>query len=211
VYGLRDGFIVSHSGNMGVKQGLHVVLEAAALARIAYPELLFLLVGDGAVRPMLQEHARRIGADNVIFVPLLDLALFRDMLAASDVCLVSQQRTVADIVFPSKMLTLLSAGRPLVASVNEDSEVARVLRDAGAGIRAEPEDPEALLASIMELRTHPEHRAKMGASGRVYSRQHWEKNTALGAFESSLFEAVYGSRAAESDEPELERADELRG
>ncbi len=143
-YEIGDRFIVSHSGNMGVKQGLEVVLGAAEIARDSHPELLFLLVGDGAVKSKLQETARLRRLGNVVFLPILPGATFHDMLAASDLCLVTQQRAVADIVFPSKVLTLLSAGRPVVASLSEGSEVARVLRDAGAGVRTEPEDPGAL-------------------------------------------------------------------
>ncbi len=191
-YEIGDRFIVSHSGNMGVKQGLEVVLGAAETARDSHPELLFLLVGDGAVKSKLQESARVRRLDNVVFLPILAGATFRDMLAASELCLVTQQRAVADIVFPSKVLTLLSAGRPVVASLSEGSEVARVLRDAGAGVRTEPEDPGALLDEILHLQARPDRRAAMGANGRAYAQQHWEKGQALHAFESRLLEVVYG-------------------
>src|SRR5208282_558695 len=56
-YGLQGKLIVSHSGNMGVKQGLEVILEAAARSR-QRPDLHYLFVGDGAMRPQLEEQAR---------------------------------------------------------------------------------------------------------------------------------------------------------
>lgn len=191
-YGMPDRFIVSHSGNMGVKQGLEVVLGAAELALNVHPELVFLLVGDGAVKARLQESARLRGLDNVVFLPILSTELFRDMLAASDVCMVTQQKTVADIVFPSKVLTLLSAGRPVVASLSEGSEVARVLNDARAGVRTGPEDPRALLDAIVDLQKRPEERAAMGANGRAYAQRHWEKERTLRVFERRLLEIVHG-------------------
>jgi colanic acid biosynthesis glycosyl transferase WcaI len=206
-YGISGRFIVSHSGNMGVKQGLEVVLDAAELAHQRYPDLLFLLVGDGAVKRELHERARSRSLGNVVFAPILPARLFHEMLAASDVCLVTQQRIVADIVFPSKVLTLLSAGRPVAASLSEGSEVARVLRDSDAGVRTEAEDPLALLEAILDLRDRPERRAAMGANGRAYARQHWEKGHALRIFESRVMEAVSnkfaGTQAKSAGEPEF--------
>jgi len=194
--GIGDRFVVSHSGNMGVKQGLQVVLHAAEIARDRHPELLFLLVGDGAMKPKLQETARRRGLSNVVFLPILPGKLFRDMLAASDLCLVTQQRSVSDIVFPSKTLTLLSAGRPIIASLSKGSEVARVLRDTGAGVRTEAEDSEALLAAILDLRSQPQRRVAMGGNGRAYARQHCEKERALSVFERQLLKVVHGNGTA---------------
>ena len=194
-YAVRDRFIVSHCGNMGVKQGLEVVLGAAERARGSHPELLFLMVGDGAMKPKLEQSARRRGLDNVRFLPILSTDIFRDMLAASDLCLVTQQKTVADIVFPSKVLTLLSAGRPVVASLSSGSEVARVLNDARAGVRAEAEDSSALLEAVSHLKAHPEQRASMGANGRSYAQDHWEKGRTLRLFETRLLEIVDGDRA----------------
>jgi colanic acid biosynthesis glycosyl transferase WcaI len=74
------------------------------------------------------------------------------VLAAADVCLVTQQRTVADVVFPSKVLTLLAAGKPVIASVTGGSAVANAIAGAGAGMVVTPEDGGALVAAIETLR-----------------------------------------------------------
>ena len=128
---------------MGVKQGLDVVLDAALQTR-SNPAIVYLLVGDGAMRPHLEARARALGLDNVRIVPLLDHERFLRLLAAADVCLVTQQRTVADVVFPSKVLTLLAAGKPVIASVTGGSAVANVISGAGAGMVVPPEDGDAL-------------------------------------------------------------------
>jgi colanic acid biosynthesis glycosyl transferase WcaI len=185
-YNIGTRFIVSHSGNMGVKQGLEVVLGAAELAQTKYPELLFLLVGDGAMKQKLQQSTAARRLENVLFVPILQPQSFHQMLAASDLCLITQQRSVSDIVFPSKVLTLLSAGRPILASLSEGSEIARVLRDAGAGLRTEAQDPTALLDGVLKLRALPWLRAQMGVNGRSYAQHHWEKGRALKMFENCM-------------------------
>jgi colanic acid biosynthesis glycosyl transferase WcaI len=176
--GLGDAFLVLHAGNMGVKQGLDVVLDAALQTR-SNPAIVYLLVGDGAMRPHLEGRARALGLDNVRMLPLLDHERFLRLLAAADVCLVTQQRTVADVVFPSKVLTLLAAGKPVIASVTGGSAVANVISGAGAGMVVPPEDGDALLAAIEALRRDPPLRAGMGAAGRAYASRHWERTATL--------------------------------
>jgi len=176
--GLGDAFLVLHAGNMGVKQGLDVVLDAAHQTR-SNSGIVYLLVGDGAMRPHLEARARALALDNVRIVPLMDHERFLRVLAAADVCLVTQQRTVADVVFPSKVLTLLAAGKPVIASVTSGSAVANVIAGAGAGMVVRPEDGVALATAIEELRGDPSRRAGMGTAGRAYASSHWERTATL--------------------------------
>ncbi|HEX8924605.1 MAG TPA: glycosyltransferase family 4 protein, partial [Terriglobales bacterium] len=125
-HNLGQKFVVTHSGNMGMKQGLEVILEAASLNRDD-DSICFLLVGDGAARKRIEARAQELKLKNVRFMPVLDTAEYRGLLAASDVCLVTQQKTVSDIVFPSKTVSYLAAGCAVVASVNAASEVARAI------------------------------------------------------------------------------------
>jgi putative colanic acid biosynthesis glycosyltransferase WcaI len=175
---LGDAFLVLHAGNMGVKQGLDVVLDAAQQTRFD-PGILYVLVGDGAMRPHLERRAHRLGLDNVRIVPLLDHERFLRLLAAADVCLVTQQRTVADVVFPSKVLTLLAAGKPVIASVTGGSAVANVIAGAGAGTVVPAEAGDALVTAIEALRRDTSLRAGMGAAGRAYASRHWERTATL--------------------------------
>jgi len=177
-HGLDSHFLVLHAGNMGVKQGLDVVLGAAELSR-GDTELIYLLVGDGAARPALEAYAAAAALPNVRFMPLQPHPKFIDLLAAVDVCLITQQRSVADVVFPSKTLTLMAAARPLIASVNSRSEVARVVTEAGAGVVVEPENPQALGRAVEQLRNEPEERRAMGRRAREYSRTKWEREQIL--------------------------------
>jgi colanic acid biosynthesis glycosyl transferase WcaI len=111
------------------------------------------------------------------------------------VCVVTQQRTVADVVFPSKVLTLLSAGKPVVASVTGGSAVANVVAGAGAGMIVTPEDGGALAAAIETLRADPSRRASMSAAGRGYASQHWERTRTLSYLSEMLQRVVRPSAA----------------
>lgn len=184
-FGLTGKFLVVHSGNMGVKQGLDVILDAARLTA-NNPEIAYLIVGDGAARADLQRKAAELALTNVQFLPLLPPDQFREMLAAADVALITQQKTVSDIVFPSKTVTLLAAGCPVIASVNSESEIARVIAASGAGTVVAPEDPGALANEILALRSDPATRSRMTYAGTQYARKHWEGSKILPYIEDEL-------------------------
>lgn len=189
-----SSFIVAHFGNMGIKQGLRVVLEAASLSR-GERGTDYLLVGDGAARSALEVHARGLNLLNLRFLPLQPRERFLELLAQSDVCLVTQQQSVADIVFPSKVITLLAAARPVVASVGAGSEVAQVITESGAGFVVAPEDPRALASAVARIRADPALAVRMGNAGRAYALSRWERETVLKSTEQKLVD-VFNRRAA---------------
>jgi len=186
-YGIGDRFLVTHSGNMGVKQGLDVVLDAAALDR-GDASVLFLVVGSGADCERIQRRAAEMALENVRFLPVLDEGDFRGLLAASDICLVTQQLSVSEIAFPSKIVTYLAAGRPVIGSVNRDCEVARVIEESGAGKVADAEEAEALSLAIQEMRS--EDLGNYGIKAREYASLRWSPVRVLGHLEQSLAAAA---------------------
>lgn len=184
-YGLEGKFLVTHSGNMGLKQALGVIVEAAAMNH-KDDSTVFLLVGDGADRENIQNRIADLGLSNVRLLPLLETSEFRGLLGASDLCLVTQQKSVSDIVFPSKVVTYLTAGRPVLGSVNSKSEVARVICESGAGRVVEPENAEVLLRAIHELRETDLEACSLSA--REYACRRWSSARVLGHLEKMLLE-----------------------
>jgi colanic acid biosynthesis glycosyl transferase WcaI len=186
-HNIGDKFLITHSGNMGVKQGLDVVLGAATLSH-GDESVLFLLVGNGADCERIKQRAAEMQLANVRFLPLLSDAEFRGLLAASSICLVTQQNSVAGIAFPSKVVTYLAAGRPIVASVNRTCEVARVIEESGAGRVVDAEDPGALWLAIEEM--HREDLSKYAERARAYANLRWSSVRVLGNLERSLTAAA---------------------
>jgi colanic acid biosynthesis glycosyl transferase WcaI len=184
-HGLEGKFMVTHTGNMGVKQGLDVMLDSALQFR-EQRDVVFILAGDGAMKPRLQERAAALGLANLRFLPLQEPTDFLQMLAATDMALIVQQSSVSDIVFPSKTVTLLSAARAVAASVSANSEIGRVIVESGGGIVTEPENVGALSAAIKEFLENPGKRLAMGRSGRQYALQHWGETQVLSNLEGHL-------------------------
>ena len=98
-------------------------------------------------------------------------------------------------MIPSKLLTYMSSGRPVVAAVSGRSEAARQVRRADCGALLPAESPDALLCGINELRRAPALRQRLGRNGRAYAEAHFTKDRVLQSYER-LFTAV-GFPAAE--------------
>ncbi len=110
-----DQIVALHSGNMGLKQGLENVVEAARLATIEAPEVRFVLMGDGSQKDALVDQGKTVPA--LSFLPPAEQADFPDVLAAADVLLVNERASAVDMSLPSKLTSYLRAGRPVIAAV----------------------------------------------------------------------------------------------
>ncbi|MGH2731244.1 MAG: glycosyltransferase, partial [Actinomycetota bacterium] len=126
---------------------------------------------------------------NVHFVDLQPPERLPEVLAAADVHVVPLRRGLARSSVPSKTYSVLAAGRPLIASVDEGSEVARIVERSGAGIAVPPEDPESLTKAIKALLDAPEEAARMGAAGRTFI-EGWASPSAVAEAYESLFESL---------------------
>lgn len=174
--GAQNGeILILHTGNMGAKQGLETVLEAAA--QLANDDVVLVLVGDGNQRRELEAHASHLGIRNVGFRPLQD-----DLpatLAAADLLVLSQRGGVIDSVAPSKLLAYMASGKPVVAAVNEMSEAGQMIRAAGCGVVVPPEQPTSLAVALRELSNDSERRISLGQLGRKYAMANYERSHLL--------------------------------
>lgn len=174
-------FLILHSGNMGKKQNLINVVNAAECSQ-SERDFVWVLVGQGEDFPALKLAAEE-RAPNLSLLPLQPAEALAQMYAAADVLLLNQIAAIGDAVIPCKLLTYMAAGRPIVAAVNENSEAARVIRRANCGVIVAAEDPEALSAAVRSLKNEPELRRELGANARAYAEEHFTKASALEAYD----------------------------
>ncbi len=178
-----SAFLVLHTGNLGAKQKLENVLEAACCLR-DLPDVRLCLVGEGTEKARLEQHARHLGLSNVAFLPLLPRESLPSLLATADVLLLNQAARVVDMVIPSKLLTYLAAGRPVIAAVPPASEAARCLEQAGAGLVVAPEKPDLLAAAIRHLYADRDQALQMGRAARRFAELNFDSTRVLPHFEA---------------------------
>jgi colanic acid biosynthesis glycosyl transferase WcaI len=179
-FGLTGKKVVMYAGNIGMSQSLDIVIEAAeALAH--HEDVVFVINGEGATRATLEDRARHLA--NVRFVDFQVPERLPEVLAAGDIHLVPLRTGLASSSFPSKTYSILAAGRPLIASIDQDSEIAHVVERAGAGITTAPDDAVALTAAIEKLLKSPEEAQEMGRRGRAYAEEHVSPASVAAAYE----------------------------
>ncbi|MBA3350731.1 MAG: glycosyltransferase family 4 protein [Actinobacteria bacterium] len=193
-FGLQGKKVVMYAGNVGLSQSMDMVLDSA-MALEYDRDIIFVINGGGAV---LEEVARRArGLPNVRLVGMQPAARLPQVLGAADVHLVPLKRGLARSSVPSKVYSILAAGRPLVASVDEGSEVALLVERAKAGFAVAPGDAEALTKAIRRLVDDPDEARRMGEAGRRFVRG-WASPAAVAASYEELFKelaATAGARA----------------
>lgn len=164
-FGLGERRVVMYAGNLGYSQPVGLVLEAAR--RLAGREdVVFVINGAGSARAALEAEAADL--PNVVFVDLQPRERLGEVLAAGDVHLVLLRTGFARSSVPSKLYSILAASRPLVASVDPGTEVARVVEAADAGTAVPPDDADALVEALLPLLDDPERGEALGANGRRF-------------------------------------------
>jgi colanic acid biosynthesis glycosyl transferase WcaI len=189
-FGLQDKLVVMYAGNVGFSQALTPVLEAAA-ALTDEPDLAFVINGGGVARPALERAAR--GLPNVHFVDMQPAARLPEVLAAADIHLVPLKRGLAHASVPSKTYSILAAGRPLLASVDPNSEVARLVQREGCGIAVPPEDAESITKAVRRLIQSPETMRTMGQAARSFV-ENWVSPSAVAHAYEELFRELEADR-----------------
>jgi colanic acid biosynthesis glycosyl transferase WcaI len=191
----EDAFVVLFAGSMGLKQGLPNVVEAARhLTRqnSSTRRIIWVLVGDGETRPEIErlvlEHGLR---DSIRILPFQPADRLAAMFAAADVLLLNQVASVKDTVIPSKLLTYMAAGRPVLAAVNFTSQGAEILQEADGGPLVSPDDPMALAAAVQALAgASPATREAMSLRNRQYAEMHFDQRVILAQHEAFMLERM---------------------
>lgn len=170
--GAEGKFVVSYIGTMGMAHGLETVVEAASRLQQAAPEVLFVLVGEGAEKQRICALARSRKLTNLRFVDQQSREMVPAYICASDACLVLLKKSeVFKTVLPSKLLEFMSCARPVILGV--DGHAREIMQEAKAGIFFDPENSADLADAVMRLAADPPLREALGRNGRRYVLQHF--------------------------------------
>ena len=160
-------FLICYIGTMGNAHGLETLLDAAAKLQNQSPEVLFLLIGEGAEKEKVRALAQLRNLTNVRFLDQQPRESIPAFISASDACLVLLKKNdVFKTVIPTKMLEFMACARPVILGV--DGQARQIVEQSGAGIVIEPENSDALVAAISHLKANPEMRKSLGEKGREY-------------------------------------------
>jgi colanic acid biosynthesis glycosyl transferase WcaI len=188
-------FLATYSGNLGKKQGLDTLLDAAARLKTANASsatrrILILIVGDGVMRDELEAKIRILNLSEVRLMPLLVEADYHGMLAASQVGLILQAPGTGQYFLPSKLLSVLSMGLPVVTAADEDSELANAVAAGRFGVNVPTGDAKTLALTLGRLAAEPAELDLL--RGRTAWVERFSGEKVLGEFEAKLGEIANG-------------------
>ena len=173
-YGLPpDRPIILFGGQISEGRGIEELLEMAGLAAARNPDLLFLLLGEGRLDPLVRNHIAA-GGDNVVLHPPVARDDYLSIAAASDIGLVATIGDTGVPTFPSKTIDYLRAGLPVVASIEATTDYGAFITDNGFGIPVVAGATEQWLEAIVRIIDTPGLRETMVASGRRALAAHFD-------------------------------------
>jgi colanic acid biosynthesis glycosyl transferase WcaI len=174
---------ICYSGNFGKKQALDLLLPLISMLSKRRPEVRVILRGDGTERERIQQQVEAMKATNTVFLPLAPPEQFAAALQEARVHLVPQANNTANYAIPSKVFSIMAAGRPFVCIAEDGSPLQLLAKQTGAGICVAPNDDEALFSTLEQLVTDVERCRDMGELGRAYVRENLSRPKVLGEYE----------------------------
>lgn len=176
--GLGDkDVLLLYSGNIGEKQGIEIIIEAARQLE-GFSSVSFALVGSGAALERLK--ALGAGLSNVCWLPLQPMEKLNVMLNAADIHLLPQRADAADLVMPSKLTGMLASAKAVIGTAAAGTQLGDVLEQVG--VRVEPGDTRAFVTAIRMLASDSARRSELGRLSRRYAEEHLDCDHIMGRF-----------------------------
>ncbi len=179
-HGLDGETVALYTGTLGLKHDPALLL---ALAQ-ALPTLKVVVISAGPAIDWLAGRKQELGLDNLLLMPFQPMEAYPQVLGAGDILLALVGEAAAGFSVPSKILSYLAAGKPIVASIAAGNDAARTILAAEAGFVVPPGDSAAFIDRVRVLAADPEHRRRCGATARAYAERHFAIETITDRFEN---------------------------
>jgi len=166
-YKLNNKFVVVFGGNMGKPQQLENVLTLAQAA-MAYPDIVFLLLGEGVQMNRISGLIEKQNISNIYLNSTIPKQEYQDLISICDIGLISlhQDFTIPNI--PSKALDYLNVGLPILASLDKATDFGSILDRYNLGLWVHATQPEELIEKLLNLYHNKELRETMEKNGKAY-------------------------------------------
>lgn len=170
----RDGFYVTYAGNLGNSQNVGLLVECAKQFT-EYPDVRFVIFGNGSEKDALERQIKESGLSNVYLFPMQPLERVPQVYSLGDMSVVLCKAGAGGGAFPSKAASIMACGTAIVTSFDEDSDLCRIVREHDVGLCAAPEDADALAQALRTGYTDRERCRRFGENGRELAKTFFSK------------------------------------
>ena len=182
---LCDSFCFLYSGTLGMKHNPALLLELALRHRDD-AGVRVVVISEGLGARWLDARKAEHGLDNLVLLPFQPFERMPEVLASADVLVAILEPDAGVFSVPSKVLTYLCAGKPLLAAMPRENLAARTITSAGAGVVVAPHDVSAFVAAGDAFKHDRVSREVAGASARAYAERTFDIGAITDAFERTL-------------------------
>jgi len=187
-HGLHDKTVALYTGTLGLKHNPAILLDLARAG--AARSLHVAVVSEGKAALWLEQAAKTEGIANVTVLPFQPMKLYPELLGSGDILLAILGAEAAAFSVPSKILSYLAAGKPVVAAIAHDNDAARMIEAIGAGKVVAPDDNAGFVDRVMDLAGDAELRRAMGARARAFAEANFAIDSIADRFEAAFADAI---------------------
>lgn len=173
----KNKFIVSYAGDIGLFQGWDVITETAKILQSKTDEISFVLIGSGSYKTQLLEKIENEGIKNIQVFPLQPASRLSEIYSVGDLELVPIEKGITKMALPSKTGVIMSCGSPLLALVDEGSEIAQIVREHEIGVALEHGSAEKLAEAILYCYENRDRLAGWGKNARAFAEENYSRKT----------------------------------
>lgn len=183
---LDNKFIVMYSGNIGLFYDLENIIKITKEFS-HYKDLVFLFIGEGAMKENMKTFVMENGIENVLFLPYQPKEFIKYSLNVADIHLVVNQKGIKGVSVPSKIYGVMAAGKPILGVLERESEAEILITNSDCGVVVEPQDYNGIIEAINHFYSMKDQERKdMGIRGRDYLEQNLKKETSIQKYNEVL-------------------------
>ncbi|OPA80474.1 glycosyltransferase WbuB [Paenibacillus selenitireducens] len=187
-YQLENKFIIMYSGNIGLYYDLENIIKVTKHFK-DNQDIVFIFVGDGAVKKEMQSYVNEQNIKNVLFIPFQLKEFIKYSLNAADVHLVVNQKGIKGVSVPSKIYGVMAAGKAILGVLEQGSEAQILIEASHCGVVVEPQDYDGIIDAINQLFAFSEdQREQLGANGRIYLDKHLKREDSIAKYRELLLQ-----------------------
>lgn len=188
---LADKFCFIYSGTLGVKHNPEMLIALAQKTRV-YEHVKIVVISEGQGADYLNEARKQLSLDNLLIFPFQPFEILPKVLASADVLLALLEKDAGTFAVPSKVLTYLCTGKPLLVAIPKENLAARIIRESGSGVLVDPWDIEAFTEKALDLMCDEKKRIQFGNNGRRYAEHVFDIEEITDRFESIILGKPFG-------------------
>lgn len=183
-----DTFKTVYAGNLGKAQGIGMLAQAAKLMS-GERDTEFVVFGDGAEKETLEREIKENSLDNIKLFPLQPPEKIAQVYSLGDVCVVACKKGTGKGAFPSKTVSVMAAGSPVLAAFDNDSELCKIVKEYGIGEVCEPENAEEFVKALKSLKADRDKLRQMGEKARELALARFSKEQCTALYVEAINDA----------------------